>query len=301
MRSVLEQGTVYLMPTNEYKEFTVEPSTIESVDMAIYEHINEVFDLHTTTNNGMLKVPVVWLGTERAFQIKNNRSFRDSVGKLVLPLISIERSSMEKDKTFKGPIQAHLEPEKDGVREYRNGAFKVVSVLNQEKTRNFVNAETRRKNKGKIVPRESYKKVYDTYYIPIPTYVKITYSVTLRTEYQQQMNDLIAPFISRTGQINHFVMKKNGHLYEAFIEPSYDQSNNLGSLGEDERKFETKISIKVLGYIIGDGSPNEERPKVIKKENIVEIKIPKESIVLEEDLPWVKKKNNRKKGLLDFE
>ena len=79
------------------------------------------------------------------------------------------------------------------------------------------------------------------------------YNVVLRTEYQQQMNDLVTPFISRPGQLNHFVMRDNGKMYEGFIE-SYDASNNLGTLGQDERKFETKVSIKVLGYITGDGS-----------------------------------------------
>ena len=79
-------------------------------------------------------------------------------------------------------------------------------------------------------------------------YVKVTYDVVLRTEYQQQMNDLITPFISRPGQLNHFVMRDNGKMYEGFIE-SYNSSNNLNALGEDERKFETTVSIKVLGYI----------------------------------------------------
>ena len=64
--------------------------------------------------------------------------------------------------------------------------------------------------------------------------------------------------------------------------------NNLPMLPE---KFETKVTIKVLGYIHGDGSPNEERPKVIKKETIVEISLPRERVILEDEIPWIKKDN----------
>ena len=69
------------MPTKEYKEFMIEPSTIENVDLAIYEHIDEVFNISTTTNKGSQKVPVIWVGGERAFQLKSDRTIRDSVGK----------------------------------------------------------------------------------------------------------------------------------------------------------------------------------------------------------------------------
>jgi len=263
--------------TNIKKKF----ATIEDIDVSLYEYIDETFNIHTTNNEGMYKVPVIWTGAERAYQIKNDRSVRDSIGKLKLPLISVNRTSLEKDKTFKGGIQAHLEHPR-GPRDYKNGAYKTVSVLNQEKTSALAAAESRKKNKGKILPNDTIKKVYDVYYIPIPVYVKAMYDITLRSEYRQQMNDMVAPFISRTGQINHFVMNKDQNVFEAFIDASFAQSDNLTNLGQDERKFETKITIKVLGFIVGNGDKNNERPTIIKKENIVEIKIPKDEQVFKE-------------------
>ena len=89
-------------------------------------------------------------------------------------------------------------------------------------------------------------------------------------------------------------MKREGKLFEGFIE-SYDSSNNLNTLAQEERKFETKVSIKVLGYITGDGSSNQETPKIVTKESIVEIKIPRERVVLGDELPWLKK-NNKYRG-----
>ena len=278
------------MPDKQY-DFKFVPSTIEDIDMSVKKYVDKTLNLHTITNEGMKKVPVLWLGTERSFQVKNNADMRDLNGNLKLPLITIERATLEKDKTFKGAVQAHLEPPKDASREYRNGAFRVISQINQEKTRNYQAAEAKDKKGQSYFPHNSKKIVYDVYYVPLPVYIKVMYNINIRTEYQQQMNHLVTPFISKTGQINHFLMKTEDHTYEAFIEASFDQTNNLASMGEEERKFETKVSIKVLGYIHGDGSPNEERPKVIKKETIVEIKLPRERVMLEDEIPWKKKDN----------
>ena len=54
--------------------------------------------------------------------------------------------------------------------------------------------------------------------------------------------------------------------------------NNISSLGTDERSYTSKISFEVLGYIIGE-DPNGERPKVIRRENAVEVKIPRERVI----------------------
>ena len=91
------------------------------------------------------------------------------------------------------------------------------------------------------------------------------------------MNDMMAPFIARTGQINSFVMKRNGHLYEAFIDQGFAHSNNVANLAEDVRIFSTEITIKVLGYLIGEGK-SDDRPIVRIDENTVEISFPQERI-----------------------
>jgi len=92
------------------------------------------------------------------------------------------------------------------------------------------------------------------------------------------MNQLVTPFISRTGQINSFVLKRDGHIYEAFIDQSFSQNNNIGNLGEDSRMFMTDVTIRVLGYLIGEGE-NDDRPIARIDENFVEITYPVETTV----------------------
>ena len=154
--------------------------------------------------------------------------------------------------------------------------------IKQDKTRNFaVVGNTRTNTSGdrqKFFPRVNKKVVIETLSIPIPIYVNLDYKITVKTEYQQQMNDLTQPFMTRTGQINSFVMRRNGHLYEAFIDQGFAQSNNVANLGEDERQFTSEVNIKVLGYLIGEGN-SDDRPIVTKEESIVEVAFPRESVV----------------------
>ena len=99
---------------------------------------------------------------------------------------------------------------------------------------------------------------------------------------------MLAPFISRTGQLNHFVFTHNEYRYEAFIDQSFAQTNNSSNLGEEERSFMTKVTIKVLGYIMGDGL-NDPKPNISTEENFVEIKISRERSLLDDEIPWKKK------------
>jgi hypothetical protein len=272
----------------DQKEFTLQEigmlaSRIEDIDYAMVSWIKEDLDLATTTNEGYKRVPVLWQTPERAFQIKNNKDLRaaddHSSGAITLPVITIERTGITKDPNNKGGFQAHLFSNK---RNGRVGRMTIAKRIKQDKTRNFaVVGNTRTNTSGdrqKFFPRENKKVVIETLSIPIPIYVNLDYKIVVKTEYQQQMNDLTQPFMTRTGQINSFVMRRNGHLYEAFIDQGFTQSNNVANLGEDERQFTSEVNIKVLGYLIGEGN-SDDRPIVTKEESIVEVAFPRESVV----------------------
>tara|TARA_R110000765_G_scaffold8670_4_gene27691 strand:- start:399 stop:1232 length:834 start_codon:yes stop_codon:yes gene_type:complete len=260
--------------------YAIQGSSIENIDIGFYEYVDEALNLHVTSNGGFKKVPVTWLASERAFQIKNNVALRDASGHLKLPLITVNRTSIIKDPSFKGAYQALNQLPSSGPRGYKNNPYhvgrKIKSVKSSEFMENDLNEKTLgQNNNGYTITK---KIVYEEVYIPIPVYISINYSINIRTEYQQQMNQLIVPFISSTGQINSFVFEKNGYRYEAFIQQDYGLSNNSDNLGEEERYFSTKIEVKVLGYVHGEGI-NDPKPQVVTKENIVEVKLVGERLV----------------------
>ena len=262
-------------------------STLETIDFAITEWLTDDLNLSAFTNEGWKKVPVLWQSPERAFQIKNDKDLRDIEGAYKLPLISIERTTVTKDPARKGGFQAHrYSQDMNG----RTGRMVLARRIVQDKTRNFaVVGNTRRANyvdpsgtPQKYFPRTNKKIVIQTLSIPIPVYINIEYKISLKTEYQQQMNQLVTPFIARTGQINSFIMNRDGHKYEAFIDQGFIQNNNVNNLGEESRLFNTDITIRVLGYLIGEGE-NDDRPIVRVDENFVEISYPMESTAHEDD------------------
>lgn len=259
------------------KEIPFTASTIETVDSAILKYMENEMNLFSTTNKGWKKVPIIWASAERAFQSKRGPGIRDKDGALVLPLITIERTTVAKDLARKGTIWGNV-PQAD---DHKGGVIPVARILNQVKTSNFANADAARKM-GKInFPKKNDKIVYSTVTIPIPVYVTVSYSITLRTEYQQQMNELTTPFVTRPGGVNYIILKKDGHRYEGFIQQDFAQSNNVADYTTDERKFETKVQIDVLAYLIGDDK-NEKKPKFVYRENAVEVKIPRERLVMGE-------------------
>jgi hypothetical protein len=259
------------------KEIGMQASSLENIDYAITSWLKRDLDLRATTNEGFVNVPVMWQTPERSFQIKNEKELRDIGGALKLPLISIERTAITKDPSRKGAYQAHVYSyDMNG----RTGRMVLAKKIKQDKTRNFaVAAATRNKTIGTNqlnFPRVNKKIVIQTLSIPIPVYINIDYKITIKSEYQQQMNEMMVPFIARTGQINAFTMKRNGHLYEAFIEQGFTHNNNVSDLGEDMRMFSTDITIRVLGYLMGEGE-NDDRPIVRIDENVVELTYPRES------------------------
>jgi len=271
-------------------ELAIQPSTLETIDTGLFRYVDEQLNLHSRTNAGYKKTPIVWLGAERSYQIKHNKELRDSVGKLKLPLISINRESFELDSNFQGAIKPNIVEQSD----YKGGSFKIAQKINHEKTRNFANKDKakRLRNGDETGKYRNKKIVYDEYYVPTPVYMNVSYTITLRTEYELQMNDLLAPFIKLRGNSpsNSFFYTIDNHRYEAFIDSTFNENQNSTNLSEEERMFETKVLIKVLGYITSDGV-NRDKPKVTKRETVVEIKISRERVISGDKVPWKKKDN----------
>ena len=293
---------VFSMQSNR-RGLEFQASTIETIDAAIHRYIKNL-NLHASTNKGFIPVPIIWVGAERTYQLKNDLSLRDSEGLLKLPLITIERTDIEKDPS-KSLIPAN-------VPDYGKGGYiKVRRRVKQDKTTAFKNAQNMKKSGGNddvgssdkhfIMDRKfphrvskmfdtrpvtaKGKTVYETVFVPVPVYVNVKYEIHLRTEYQQQMNQLLTPFISgnRQGR-NHkyFTMTEDNHMFEGFIENSFSNDNNAAKLDEEERIFNYVINISVLGYLIGGGD-NENVNLAKTYESVVELKVSRERVILADE------------------
>jgi len=262
----------------------IAPSTLETIDMAFYDFINNTINNRATTNKGWKKVHILWATSERAFLAKDDKEILDSDGSLILPLASIERTTMQKSPTRKGMWYGLAG---DLISSNRGGRITMSRRIVRDKTNNFSVADNRKKwedvhrtpNRQSYYPIDSNKKVvYETLSMPLPVTIDVNYSLTIRSSYIQQMNQMLSPFMTLGSTINSFVIKKDGHKYEAFVQPDFSQENTI-DLDTQQREFRTTVTFEVLGYLIGEG-PNGDRPKIIKRENAVKIKMGRERVIV---------------------
>jgi len=297
---VSEQEKEFSMANNR-QGLEFQPSTIETIDMAMYDYVTRL-NLHSSTNKGFTPTPIIWVGAERTFQVKNDLTLRDSEGLLKIPLITIERKELTRDPA-KSPLPANIP-------DYGMGGYiPVRRRIVQDKTSAFKNAQNTKKHGGNddVGISEAYLKngrkfpeninpmfdtrpvslrqkvIYETVYIPVPVYINVKYEVHIRTEYMQQMNQLLTPFISANSRLGrnskYITLGHDNHFFEGFIDNSFTNDNNAAKLDEEERIFNTTISIDVLGYLVG-GSDNEDSNLAKTYENIVDVKISRERVAL---------------------
>lgn len=253
----------------------VNVSTIENVDFAIYDWLDKELNLSCNSKDGFKKTPVVWVTPERAYQIKQNKEFRDINGTINAPLMTLERTNILKDVRNNGTYYTNLPP--------KNNRQIISKRINQQKTSEFANADYK-KQYGIVQfarPKKNQKVVYEFKSMLLPVYATFTYNITIFTQFQQQMNELVQPFLSRTGSTKYFIVERDGYKYECFIENNIETKNNIASMEEEERRYISNITLKVLANLVSDGV-NEQDTVIKTFENAVELKIPRETVIVEE-------------------
>jgi len=274
-----------------------EPSTLETIDYSVYDWADKKMNIFCTTNKGFKKVPIVWVAAERSRQVKNNKNLRDDEGSLIFPIITIQRDNFVKDLTKKGMFFGNIDPFPDE----KGGSITIARRVKEDKTANFLNADSYRRrsgiagNAGAVggqqinFPSNKKKKkiVYETVTIPMPVYVEAKYSIKIKTEFQQQINEIVQPFVTSAGGINYDVLVGHaGHRYEAFMDSDFSTTTNVADMGEEARVYETTIGLRVLGYLVG-ATKNQEQPNIVVRENAVEVKIPRERVIFGDVPPWI--------------
>ena len=275
------------MPIDEsYSDVVIHPSNIENIDTAMFKFIDETMNLHAETNEKSKKVPTVFASAERAFLAKKSVEGRDSDGTLELPIISIERGPIDKNiatrsTSYYGPTPFFIDP-------IHGSYIRINRKIVEDKTNNFAIADNiktiegvRRTPNGQAYfpKKENNKVVTVSYYLPRPVSITTSYNVIIKTSYIQQMNQLVQPFMTIGDHARAFNISNNDHKYEVFLAGTYTSQNNSTSFTDSERVYITTIAFSVLGYLMGEGD-NQIRPKIIKRENAVEVKMPRERVII---------------------
>jgi hypothetical protein len=246
-----------------------EPSTLETIDRAVFNFVNETLDISCRSNTGFEKVPVIWQGSERAWYTKKVPRKKDVLN---FPIITVARTGLSKDPTKKGIFQGNILPSS-------TANIEIAKRIMQQKTAEFGNAYSKQQTGQYNRKAKNPKVVYQFMSVPQVVHINPVYEVTLTSLYTQQMNEMLQPLLTETGNINYKVIKYDHYRYELFIDQNYNITDNSSNLGTDQRRMDAKITFNIIGYLFGKYI-NDDLPKITIRESIVEYKFPKESVIL---------------------
>ena len=193
-------------------------------DEAIVYYMENVIKPTVMQNGVVQKVPIYYGSPERWAQVQKEGYFRDLKGKIMMPVITYKRVSVEKNRTIANKIDANYP---NNVQLFQ----KPYSIKNQYDNFNILN--------NRIPKKESYAVV-------MPDYVTLTYDFIISTYYVEQMNKIVEAMNYAS---DSYWGNKERFQFNARID-SYATTVELVTAGN--RLVKTNFSLKLNGYLIPD-------------------------------------------------
>ena len=274
-------------------DFNIPASGIEETDRGLFELFDKRLSFQVKIKDQSTKVPVVFSTGERFALTRRKQSIRDKNNALILPIISIHRTSIDTSPTQGGygtPIsfrdqQSYIVrkrlDKKD--RNYQNIINKlgIKNQTNVSSRRNFARSDifpgniaksgyiASRRNlnnlsllddpKGNLLRNDIGDNIFEIITLPYPTFMMISYEVIFWTQYMQQMNQMIEILFSQfDGQDYAFqIESRSGHKYVAYIKSPLTNQDNFAEFAQDERVIKYTFNVNIPTYLLApkhDGS-----------------------------------------------
>ena len=279
-------------------DFNIPASGIEETDRGLFELFDKRLSFQVKIKDQSTKVPVVFSTGERFALTRRKQSIRDKNNALILPIISIHRTSIDTSPTQGGygtPIsfrdqQSYIVrkrlDKKD--RNYQNIINKlgIKNQTNVSSRRNFARSDifpgniaksgyiASRRNlnnlsllddpKGNLLRNDIGDNIFEIITLPYPTFMMISYEVIFWTQYMQQMNQMIEILFSQfDGQDYAFqIESRSGHKYVAYIKSPLTNQDNFAEFAQDERVIKYTFNVNIPTYLLApkhDGQPSPFR------------------------------------------
>jgi len=255
--------------------------TIEHVDWALRDWLYyDVNPYVRSPNDEQKKVEIMFASGERWAAAHDNRAIRDKNGVLILPLISVRRTSMDRDRT-----RLALGTEESRFTIARRIDSKTNTVQNAISSRSLPN----RNEKGKVA--------YEVTTIPFPDWFQTSYEIIIWTQYITQMNVIIEKIIDSLDMQNSFVMpvrlsrfskeveddrpfddrkSLEGYYFVGFMETDLTDAGNFEEFTDQERIIKYTFNIQVPTYLQLD--PDGRKPAIQTETTAFDIKFFEEKV-----------------------
>ena len=219
-------------------------------DEAIVYYMENVIKPTVMQNGVEQKVPIYYGSPERWAQVQKEGFYRDLKGKIMMPVITYKRTSVEKNRSIANKIDANYP---NNVQLFQ----KPYSIKNQYDNFNILN--------NRIPKKESYAVV-------MPDYVTLNYDFIISTYYVEQMNKIVEAMNYAS---DSYWGNKERFQFNARID-SYATSVEIVSAGN--RLVKTSFSLRLNGYLIPD-TIQKELSSVKKVSNATQLIFDLETVV----------------------
>jgi hypothetical protein len=207
--------------TDKVKDISI---GLQDIDYAIKYYFETVIKPSVVQDGQIINVPIMYSSPERWKSVQQDGYYRDTNGKLAVPLIMYKRDNVEKNRSLGNKIDGNLA-----------SLFQVFETRYNQKNQY---------NKFSILNNRIPSKQY--YVSVVPDYVTITYTVSIFTNYVEQNNKIIeaVEFASDSywGQENRWHFRTSLDNFS---------TTNIINSGEDKAAV-TTVTLKVHGYLIAD-------------------------------------------------
>ena len=205
--------------------------TLADADEMVFNYFDSVNPFFVESKSGIIKVNIVLAAGER-WKLARKTGFRDDLGKLILPLASIHRTGLGRTATMFG----------------QGATFNEVTVKRQisPKTSQLKNAAKNRKYNKNTQP------IFDVYTIPAPKTIKMSYAITIWTQFQTQMNECVESFFNgNLHPLDFYIPSESGFWMVGSIEEdSIQDESNKDEFTEEERIIKYTIPFTTYGHIM---------------------------------------------------
>lgn len=231
---------------------------IEDVDRAIKRWFDERVDAHVVDQRGTSrKVPVLFAAGERWVSSADERGIRDRDGKLILPVLSLKRMSLD-------PVNAMSALGTNVPR------LQVSKRIN-DKTSILASNDLSRPISDRRLRSGA---VYEIYTIPFPFVGIANYQVVVQSQYMHQLNTIVEKMVAQLEfyDVPSFVVELDR---PARPEPLKQGEGSTENLTEDFVPYEMRTPLDkpyVVGYLDGDFGDSGNLEEFTDDERIVEMK-----------------------------
>ena len=207
--------------TDKVKDISI---GLQDIDYAIKYYFDNVIKPTVVQDGQRMDVPVKYASPERWKSVQQDGYYRDTNGKLVLPVIIYKRDSVEKNRSLGNKVDGNAASlfQVFETRYNQRNQYDKFSILNNR------------------IPSKQY------YVSVVPDYVTITYTVSIFTNYVEQNNKIIEAIEFAS---DSYWGNENRWHFRTMLD-SFSTTNVINN-GEDKAAV-TTVTLKVNGYLIAD-------------------------------------------------